>query len=53
VDDVGRRTVLLPKLRQLAVDFLIFGGPLFTVLRGKDVILGVVDDFRLARLLPG
>jgi len=47
VDDIGRRTVLLPKLGQLAVDVLIFGSPLLAVLRRKNVILGVVDDFGL------
>jgi len=32
MDDVGRRTVLLTKLRQLAVNVLIFGSPLRAVL---------------------
>jgi hypothetical protein len=38
---------------QPAVDILIFGSPLLAVLRRKDVVLSVVDNFRVGLLRDG
>src|SRR5208282_851571 len=53
VDDVGRRSVLLPKLGELLVDLPIFGSPLFAVLHLQDVVLAVMDNSRFGTLLSG
>jgi hypothetical protein len=50
VDDVGWRSVLLSKLGQLPAYVLIFGSPLGAVLRRKDVVLSVMNDFWLCLL---
>jgi hypothetical protein len=44
MNNVGRRTVFLAKLGQLAVDFLVFNLPPLPVLRIEDVILRIMND---------
>jgi hypothetical protein len=46
VYDVRRLPVFLLQFGQFLVDFLILGGPLFTILGFQYVKLGVVDDIR-------